>query len=264
MKFFTTAVLFLMAVTAFGQGQVRTMPNRVIRFEDARPANASERARFENAARAMAVPQQSQTGSHFAMVQTAGTVGDDVATGIMGIVHTTIPAGSLVGLQVRRVDGTTQIEGVTSWDNDLTPGGGLVVKNPGGALFFSSTKQYEMIVVDQNTLVTTTDYISVITGGGPFIRSPAVSFSAITGDAQLRIPLTTDASSVNAVVINGMVVPRSQLSTDPNGVLINLTQLAVCFGNGDISVTVTRGGQSDTTQFRMPQGMTQSCGELKG
>ena len=195
------------------------------------------------------------------MVRTAGTVGDDVALGITGIVHTVIPRGSLVGLRVRRFDGTTQVEGVTSWDSDLTPGEGFVVKNPGGALFFSNTKQYEMVVVDQNTLLTTVDYISVVTGNGPFINNAQVGMNN-SGETVLRLYLMSDGANVDAVVINGIVVPRNVLSWDStNGAfMVNLTKFAVCFGGGDISVTVTRGGQSDTTQFRYPQGMTQTCG----
>ena len=252
-----TAVLT--AVTAFGQAQVRPA-NRVIRFEDARAANTSERARFENAARATAVPQQAQLTSHFAMVQVAGTVGDDVALGIWGIIHTAIPAGSLVGLRVRHFDGTTQIEGVGTWDYDLQPGNGFIVKSPGGGLMFSSTKQYEVIVVDANKLVTTTDFISVVTGNGPFIQSPQIVFAQ--GNTYLQIA-TQGGGQVNAVVINGIVVPAGIFTTVGNNVIVNLTQFGLCFGGGDISVTVTRDGQSDTTQFRFSQGV-QSCGEPKG
>jgi len=246
-----TAVLFLAVVSIFGQ-------TRVVRFEDAKTVSFSDRARFDNAVRAM---DNSPVASHFAMVRTGGAPGDDVATGIMGVVHTMISQGSLVGLRVRRLDGTTQLEGVSQWNRDLMPGEGFVVKNPGGALFFSNTKQYEMIVVDSNTLTTTMDYISIVTGNGPFVNNAQVGTFA--GNTVLRLSLVSSGANVDAVVINGNVVPRNLLawdSTTGGTFLVDLTKLGVCFGGGDISVTVTMGGQSDTTAFRYPQGLTQTCG----
>ncbi|HEV7423955.1 MAG TPA: hypothetical protein VGO21_02070 [Candidatus Paceibacterota bacterium] len=251
MKKAFAVALFLTTVFAQAQGG-----KKLIRLEDAK---VSDRSRFEDALRAHdTTPTQQSYGSKFAMVKTSGTVGDDLSLGITGIIHTVIPRGSLVGLRVRRSDNTTQVEGVATWDDDLLPGTGFIVKSPGGGLFFSSTKQYELVVVDSVTLVTTVDYIpvysSVING------SPTLSFSANTGNSQLRIPLTSDASSANAVVVGGAVVPGGIFSTGPDGVAVDLIKLGVCFGSGDISVTVVRNGKSDTTSFRFPQGLPQNCG----
>jgi hypothetical protein len=255
-------VMFLTVVLGFGQ---QAQERKLVRLEDAKTVDVSTRVRFDNAVRAMdAIVTPVPTvllASHFAMIRTAGTVGDDVATGIIGIVHTTIPRGSLIGLRVRRFDGTTQVEGVTSWDRDLTPGEGFVVKSPGGGMFFNSTKQYEMVVFDPITLVTTVDYIPVVTGNGPFINGAQVGLFA--GNTVLRLYFASNGTNVDAIVINGIIVPPSVLawdSTNGNTFMVDLTRFAVCFGSGDVSVTVTMGGQSDTTQFRFPQGMTQSCG----
>jgi hypothetical protein len=146
---------------------------------------------------------------------------------------------------------------------DAEPGSGLTVKMPGGYMFFDSTKQYELIVVDPNTLATTVDYISVMTGNGPFIQgSPQIvatlnPFGGITLQIQVN---RNDNESIDSVVLGGTIVPREVFSVVQGILEINLSKLSICFGNGDLLVTVVKGGQSDTTTVRLPE-LQLSCGE---
>lgn len=257
------AMLFLTVSAVLAQVRPATPNNgRTIRLEDAREATAPELARFEDALGAHDGELQKAVASHFVLVRTAGTIFNNPSLGIWGVIHTTIPAGSLVGLRTRKYNNVThsytfQTEGVGTWDEDLLAGSSFIVKEPGGSLMFNTMKQYEVVVVYSGT--TTVDYIPAISGGSFISNSPTFSFSPLTGDALLQIT-TLDDGRTDAVVINGMVVPANALTTVGSSVVVDLTKFNLCFGLGDISVTVVKGGKSDTTQFRYPQGVTQTCG----
>lgn len=246
MFFKKTAVLVVMFLTAVA-GLVAQVPTRMV--PAGKPAASFERARMQNALRAsdVTVKPTSANASHVAMVVTAGVPYDDWSLSIVAIAHRTIPAGSLIGLRIRRDDGTTYLDGVQKWDDDITPGQAFSVKSPGGGTFFGSTKQYEFIVVDSKTLETTVDYVPVFEGN---VIQSSPSIGSGTGSRYLIVPLTDAGGSVvNAVVVGGNVV--DSFFTDSYGrAVVNLTKAGLCFGDGDVSVTIVRGGKSDTTTFR--------------
>src|SRR6185369_9789653 len=98
------SVLTLLALSgAFGQIQVL----------EVKSASISERTRFESA---FALPSPKVGPSHVAMVA-AGTLNDD-SVSITAVVHRRIPAGSFIGLTVRRPFGLTYSEGILTVEQD--------------------------------------------------------------------------------------------------------------------------------------------------
>ncbi len=276
------AVLFLTMVSLAVAQQARTVGgdfsvngrlHHVVRMEDAKPANESDRVRFDNALatfdastgvrmHANAVPTKGgrkEVTSHFAMVLTTGHVYDTSSLGIKAVVHTVIPRGSIVGLRIRYSSLSSKVEGTSVWDYDLLPGEVLNVKIPGGELLFESTKQYELVVLDSRTLTTTVDLISYYTGSGQFIDgSPKLSYSPKTGYMVMNISVN-DNAQIDSVVIDGGVVPLEATYPNGSGITIELNRIDFCFG-GDVLVTVVKiGGESDTVPFRMPSGPPRVC-----
>jgi hypothetical protein len=189
------------------------------------------------------------------MVATNGNPWNDTALNLTAVIHTRIPARSLMGLRIRRYDGTTYLDGVAQWDRDIEVGESFGLKSPGGGTFFSNSKQYEFIVVDSNTLQTTVDSIPIFTGRGSLIVSTPEIVNLVAPSTQkvqtTLLRLNVRGGGVSAVVIGGNVVPSKALSSDTSGfTIVNLNVSGLCFGDGDVSVTVVRNGESDTTSVR--------------
>ncbi|MEI6659902.1 MAG: hypothetical protein WCK91_00580 [bacterium] len=245
-KFFT-AVLAVLSIATLASAQAPHMAPA------GKKAAAHEKARFENAVRSFdalaLVVKPTQSASHVAMVVNAGVVYDDWSLGIMAIAHRVIPAGSLIGLRIRKDDGTTSLEGVQKWDQDVAVGVGIGIKFPGGGtLFGGGSKQYELVIVDSKTLETTVDYVPAF---GESVIKSSPTLGAAAGSTYMQVPLMDSSStSVDAVIIGGSVIPADSFSLENGRVLVNLTKSKRCFGGGDVSVTIVRGGKSDTTSTR--------------
>lgn len=273
MKAVCLALLCAMIMVGSAAAQGRTLL-----AENGRKVNSSEFAQLKSALEIYDMASRTALGgtmvptvgvaSKAAMIST-GSVWQDNTLAIKAVVHTQISANSVLALRVRRYE-ATYIEWTTVWGSDMFPGDTVEIKKAGGGSFIDTTKQYEFVVFNPNTGLTSVDFVPVITGNGPFI-SGSPTTGAAAGSTYLVFNLqAVPGDQINAVVVSGVVLPRGAYNWSPaqagtgnnlGSLSVNLASSGVCFDNaGDVSITIVKEGQSDTTSFRVSPMPQWSCG----